>query len=423
MNDERLIDEMVQRLGGELKDVLGQVRRGKIPASGIEQVVREGLWHVGGQALGVMLEALDRQLVQGRTVHDYRTRTIVSLFGPLDVSRARCEDGQRRYCPLDEAIGLAGHRSWTTAVQEAVSLLSCESGFETVADLMGRLLGLSISAPTVQELAERAGSSAEEFLSQPCVRPDVPDTLIVAADGCQAPQRDGWHEVKVATLYAGESRCRTNSGRGKVLSKEYYATLENSQVFGEALWQRARGWHVEQARRVVVMGDGAPWIWNLADLHFPGAVEIVDFYHAVEHLWDLGEGLWGDRHTSQATRSWVRRYRRRLKDGRVDLVLLAAKRSGRQVGEALSAERRKIVRQNMEYFQRNASRMRYGRFRQMRLPIGTGMVEGACKHVVQSRFKRPGARWSRFGLKTMLALKLARLNSRWEALWPHLTAA
>jgi len=423
MNDERLIDEMVRRLGRELKDILGQVQRGKIPASAIEQVVREGLWQVGGQAVGVMLEALDRQLVQGRTVHDYRTRTIVSLFGPLDVSRARCEEGQRRYCPLDAAMGLAGHRGWTAAVQEAVSLLSCECAFETVADLLGRLLGLSISAPTVQELAEQAGSCAEELLSQPSVRPDAPDTLIVAADGCQAPQRDGWHEVKVSTLYAGESRCSTGSGRGKVLSKEYYATLDNSQMFGEALWQRACGWRVEQARRVVVMGDGAPWIWNLADLHFPGAIEIVDFYHAVEHLWDLGEGLWGDRHTSQATRSWVRRYRRRLKEGRVDLVLLAAGRSGQQVGEKLSAERRKVVRQNMEYFRRNASRMRYGRFRQMKLPIGTGMVEGACKHVVQSRFKRPGARWSRFGLKSMLALKLARLNDRWEALWPHLTAA
>ncbi len=78
---------------------------------------------------------------------------------------------------------------------------------------------------------------------------------------------------------------------------------------------------------------------------------------------------------------------------------------------------------NVEYFRKNASRMRYGRFRQMKLPIGTGMVEGACKYVVQSRFKRPGARWSRLGLKNMLALKLARLNDRWEALWPHLTAA
>ena len=423
MNDERLIDEMVQRLGRELKDVLGQVRRGKISASAIEHVVRKGLWHVGSQALGVMLEALDRELVQDRTVHDHRTRTIVSLFGPLDVSRARRQDGRRRYCPLDEAMGLTGYRGWTAAVQEAVSLLSCESGFETVSDLMERLLGLSISAPTVQELAEQAGRLAEEFLSQPSVRPTVPDTLIVATDGCQAPQRDGWHEVKVATVYAGESRCRTGSGRGKVLSKEYYATLENSQMFGEALWRRARGWHVEQARRVAVMGDGASWIWNLAEMHFPGAVEIVDFYHAVEHLWNLGEGLWGDRHTSQATRSWVRRYRRRLKEGRVRRGGSAVERSFRQAGTKLSEEHRKIIRQNVEYFRKNASRMRYGRFRQMKLPIGTGMVEGACKYVVQSRFKRPGARWSRLGLKNMLALKLARLNDRWEALWPHLTAA
>ena len=162
MNDEKLIDEMVRRLGRELKGILAQVQHGKIPASAIEQVVRERLWHMGGRAVGMMLEALDRQLVHGRTVHDYRTRTIVSLFGPLDVSRTRCEEGQRRYCPLDEAMGLAGHRGWAAAVQEAVSLLSCESGFEAVADLMGRLLGLPISAPTVRELAGQAGSCVEK---------------------------------------------------------------------------------------------------------------------------------------------------------------------------------------------------------------------------------------------------------------------
>ena len=280
-----------------------------------------------------------------------------------------------------------------------------------------REIGLATS------VSELAGDRAEVLASSGSVRSEVPDTLIVAADGCQAPQRDGWHEVKVATLYAAESRCRSGSGRGKVLCKEYYATLEDSRMFGEALWQRSLGWHVEHVHRMVVMGDGAAWIWNLADLHFPGAIEIVDFYHGVEHLWELGEGLWGDRTTSQATRSWVRRYRRRLKEGRIDLILSAVERSLGQMGSGLSAERCKTVNRNKEYFRRNASRMRYGRFLQMRLPIGTGMVEGACKHVVQSRFKRPGARWSRAGLKSMLALKLARLNDCWETLWPHLTAA
>jgi len=384
--------------------------------------MRERLWHVGSQAVGVILEALDRELTVNERVHDRRTRTI----GPLDVARSRCRREDGWTYPLDEALGLAGHRGWTGAVQEAVGLLSCECGFQSVSDLMGRLLGLSISAMTVNELAEHAGSRSEALQEtiDTAKRPgDSPDTLIIATDGCQVPQRDGWHEVKVATFYAKESRCRSSKGRWKLLDKEYVATLEDAKSFGQDLWNCATRWQIDDVRRKVVMGDGARWIWNLSALHFPGAIEIVDFYHAVEHLWDVGEALWGDRQTSTATRSWVRRYRRRLRDGRVDLVIGAIERVLAQRTAKLSGERLKSARVNLEYFRRNEDRMRYGRFRQMKLPIGTGVVEGACKYVVQSRFKRPGSRWSRQGLKKMLALKLMRLNNRWESLWPHLNAA
>jgi hypothetical protein len=436
MNDEELIDEMVQRLGKELKGLLSQVQAGRVPAATVELAMREQLWHVGAQAMGVILEALDKQLASNRPAYDHRTRTVVSLFGPLDVTRARCWNGTGWSYPLDEAMGLMGHRGWSVGVQEAVSLLSCESGFATTSDLMGRLLGVSISPSIVQQLAESVGKQAHEMLEvQTHDRGDgqvsalaphqdcVPDTLIIATDGCQAPQRDGWHEVKVATLYPKASRCKSSSGRSKLLSKGYFATLENAEQFGWALRAVGKAWGTHRVRRVVCMGDGAPWIWNLTDLHFPGAIEIVDFYHAAEHLWEVGEALWGDRHTSVATRAWVRRYRKYLKQGRTDLVIGAIERGWLQRQGKLSAKQGKTVRLNLAYFQRNRFRMRYGRFRQMKLPISTGAVEGACKFVVQSRFKRPGSRWSREGLSSMLALKLMRLNDRWELLWPYLDAA
>lgn len=435
MNDSELIDEMVQRLGRELKRLLGQVQEGQVRAAAVEGVLRQHLWHVGSQAMGVILEALDRRLASARPVNDYRTRTVVSLFGPLDITRARCRTDDGWSCPLDKAIGLVGQRGWTVGVQEAVSLLSCDNGFETVSDQMARLLGVSISAPSVQQLAELAGQKAQGMLdaeqeaagegealaSSACGRP--PDTLIIGTDGCKAPQRDGWHEVKVATLYPKASRCEGSSGRGKLLGKEYFATLEKAEAFGWSLRGRARRWGGSSIHRIVFMGDGAPWIWNLSDLHFPGAIEIVDFYHAVEHLWAVGEALWGDRHTSVGTRGWVRHYRRYLKQGRVDLVIRAIERGVLQREGLLSGKQAEAVRLNLAYFRENRSRMSYGRFRQMKLPIGTGAVEGSCKFVVQSRFKRPGSRWSRQGLKQMLALKLMRVNGRWEELWPHLNAA
>ena len=436
MNDEQLIDEIVQRLGKELKGLLSQVRMEKVPAAAVELAIRQRLWHVGAQAMGVILEALDRQLASDRPTYDHRTRTVVSLFGPLDVTRCRCHGQAGWFYPLDDAMGLMGHRGWTAGVQEAVSLLSCESSFAATGNLMARLLGVSISPSTVQQVAETVGKRAQQMLEvHKHGRPDaevsalaprpgaVPDTLIIATDGCQAPQRDGWHEIKVATLYPKASRCRSSSGRGRLLDKGYFATLDHAEQFGWALRAVGKAWGAERVRRVVCMGDGAPWIWNLTDLHFPDATEIVDFYHAAEHLWEVGEALWGDRHTSAATRAWVRRYRKYLKLGRIDLVTGAIDRSRLRQQGKLSAKQDKTVRLNLAYFERNRLRMRYGRFRQMKLPISTGAVEGACKFVVQSRFKRPGSRWSRDGLSSMLALKLMRLNDRWELLWPHLNAA
>ena len=421
MNEE-LLAKMVERLGVEVKRLYEQVKEGRVSAATVEGLVRNRLWHFGAQVTASLWEALDRQLVAGRALQDRRTRTVVTLFGPVDVSRSRCRDGTY---PLDEALGLLGQHAWTASVQEAVSLLSCECSFETAGDLLERLLGVVIRAPSVQVVAQEAGQRAQQWRASgpPAAESAAGRTLIVAADGCQAPQRDGWHEVKVATLYAGESRCRTAGGRGKVLSKEYLATLEGAEGFGRQLWERASAWQVDQARRVVVMGDGAPWIWNLAAEHFPGAVEIVDFYHAVEHLWSAGEALWGDRERSAITRQWVRHYRRQLRRGRADLVIDALERAQRGGASRRSGEAATTIRRHLEYFRTNRERMRYQEYRRQKLPIGTGAVEGACKFVVQSRFKRPGSRWSREGLARMLALKLMRLNGHWESLWPHLRAA
>lgn len=423
MNTNELVQAMVQRLGTELKRLLEQVHSGQLPASAVETVVRQKLWHFGGQAVAVLLEALDQTLVGSEPVHDRRTRTVVTLFGPIDLSRSRCQDG--RY-PMDEALGLVGQQGWTVAVQEAVCLLSCECSFQASSDLMERLLGLSISAPSIQQISQQAGQRAVSVRQeQPGLQKPgmMSQALVVGIDGCQAPRRDGWHEVKVAVVYRNESCCRKASGRAQVLQKQYVASVEKAEGFGRHLWDVVQRWGIEQARRVVCMGDGAAWIWNLVAEYFPGAIEIVDFYHALEHLWQVGDALWGDRQRSESTRGWVHHYRKQLRRGRVDLVIAAIERGQERLKDVLSAERADIVRRDLEYFRSNRGRMEYARYRRMRLSIGTGIVEGSCKFVVQSRFKRPGSRWSEDGLRWLLALKLMRLNNCWESLWPHLRAA
>jgi hypothetical protein len=416
MEEQGLLKEIVTRVEVDLQGLLEQVGRGKIGAASVEEQVHRILQATGVAATAMLLEAADRLLAQGQSVHDRRTRSVVSRFGALDVTRCRLTEN--RY-PLDEALNLEGRHGWTLWVQEAASLLACEKGFESSSDLLERLLGISMSPPAIEQVAESAGRRVMALGQEP-LKPAVSGvckTLVIAADGCHAPERDGWHEVKVANIYANEHRVKTASGRGKLAYKQYLATLDDAAGFGRLLWQAAECWQAEKARRVVVMGDGAPWIWNLAAEHFPGALEIVDFYHAAEHLWAAGEALFGERSISGGTGSWVKHYRHHLRRGRVDLVIEALDRAGKSQAAKLPPERQTLLRRNLEYFKTNRDRMRYDRYKRMHLPIGTGAVEGSCKFVVQERFKLPGSRWSDAGLRAMLALKQLRLNGQWDCLW------
>jgi hypothetical protein len=420
MNEHGLFDSIVSRLAGELKCTLDLVAAGTIESQQLEHRLEALLRGIGREALGVLLESADKALCAPKPLHDHRTRTFVTLFGPVDVTRGRTKEG---HYPLDEALGIEGRHGWTACVQEAVSLLGCEKSFESVCDLLKRLLDISISPPAVEQIAESAGNRAQALLENaPSPVQEPPRTLVLAVDGCQAPERDGWHEVKVACMYGLKDRIKTASKRPALLHKEYLATLEDSGALGKKLWHAAQRWKAGEAHRIVAMGDGAPWIWNLFAEHFPGAIEIVDFYHAAEHLWAVGEALHGDRSTSQATKSWVRHYRHHLRHGRVDLVILAIER-GLSGSKTLPAERMLVTRRNRDYFKTNQQRMRYTLFKRWGLPIGTGAVEGSCKHIVQSRFKLPGCRWSHAGLDNMLALKQLRLNGQWDRLWPFRSAA
>ena len=422
MKEQGLLEEIVTRLGSEVKGLLAQVDGGEVGAGELEPQLQRLLRECGRELIGVLLEAADGRLCRGKPLHDRRTRTVVSLFGRVDLTRGRLEGG---IYPLDQALGLVDNHGWTRAVQEAVSLVCCEKAFEASSDLLKRLLGLSISAPAAQQVAESAGERAGR-LSETLLEPPVNaqnKTLVIAIDGCQAPQRDGWHEVKVGDLYTNEHRGKTASGRGKLVYKEYLATLEDAAGFGQKLWRAASRWKVDQAKRVVVMGDGAPWIWNLAALHFPDALEIVDFYHAAEHLWAVGEALFGERSRSAATVAWVRHYRHQLRRGKIDAVIAALARARESRQTHLSPEAQIVVRRNQEYFKTNRDRMHYDRYKRMHLPIGTGAVEGSCKFLVQERFKLPGCRWSHQGLEQMLALKQLRLNGHWDQLWKLHNAA
>ena len=154
------------------------------------------------------------------------------------------------------------------------------------------------------------------------------------------------------------------------------------------------------------LGDGAAWIWNLAEMHFPGAVQIVDWYHAVERLWLVANAVWGE--GSPGAKRWAGRTKKHLGHGHVERVVVRLRQLSAHTAEAKSA-----VREAIGYFQNNADRMRYRRFRRQGLFMGSGGVEAGCKHIVGQGLKGSGMRWSLEGLRAVLTLRLAVLYGPW----------
>ena len=160
---------------------------------------------------------------------------------------------------------------------------------------------------------------------------------------------------------------------------------------------RGRAPRLRHAPRHVVLGDGAPWIWNFADEHFPDAVQIVDIFHAKGHVFEVAKALYGP--GSEFGEQWAKQQRDALDEGRVDDVIGALR------GHADTCE---AARRDVEYFANNRERMNYPKFRAMGLCVATGVVEGGCKHIIGTRLKRGGMRWSVAGANAIIALRCAR---------------
>ena len=200
-------------------------------------------------------------------------------------------------------------------------------------------------------------------------------------------------------------------------STTYTGAIETAVEFGKRLYLEAwkRGW--SRAEKKVVMGDGAEWIWNLADLHFPGAVQIVDLYHARQHLWELARKLYPNDQASQ--KAWIKAHQKRLLDkGKIEKLVLAIRSI-----HSTNPEVADKIRTEADYFETNAERMRYPKFRKQHLFVGSGVIEAGCKTVIGSRLKQSGMFWTVRGANAILALRCCHLNGRFEDYWEARRAA
>jgi len=195
-------------------------------------------------------------------------------------------------------------------------------------------------------------------------------------------------------------------------STTYVGAIETAEEFGLRLYTEAynRGW--DRATIRVVMGDGSHWIWNIADQHFPGAIQIVDLYHAREHLWDLARKLYPADEVAQ--KRWLMPKLDWLENGKIEKLVAAL---GKLAHVHRNAELRKTIRIDADYFDTNRDRMRYPEFRKKSLFVGSGVIEAGCKTVIGSRLKQSGMFWTVRGANAIIALRCCCLSGKFEAYW------
>ena len=346
---------------------------------------------------------------KARYVRNY-IKEVVTLHGVRRISRAyySCRVCRHGFAPLDKQLGLDGGGT-TLSVRAKIARIAALAPFERCACELRELCGLDVSAKTVERVAEAVGEAigreaAEReahILSGMAIEPAfAPERLYITVDGVMASVDKGWRECKVGAVY--ETRA-TADGRAEATNIEHTATFGDAEAIGDKLYALAFRRGVVHAKQTVVLGDGARWIWNQARDNFQGCVEIVDYFHAAQHLAEVANSWYG--FGTKKAEAWLGRAKQDLMEGRHARVVrsLVAWRPP-------DAETKKLKTTSLGYFRRNRERMRYDQFLRQGLHIGSGVAESSCKTVVQARLKQSGMHWSAHGAEAMLQLRLRWLD-------------
>lgn len=345
--------------------------------------------------------------------HSWRQRQVVTLVGPITLRRAYYVSPQGGRYPLDEQLDL--NDQYTPAVAQLMCWAGAmDSSFEQASQTLQRFAGLNIPGRQVQRVVKRLASQATAWKeNRPATKRQTPVPILnIQADMTGIPMRpeelidikgkqpDGsakTRQIKIGCVFTQSLDAQGQPQRDP-LSAGYVSTFGEVSDLSAMLYAEALKAGYATASKIVFLGDGAEWIWNMVEDRFRGAVQIVDFYHACEHLHSLCQTLEPEPiHANALFHTW----RRRLKNnGLPNIIQNALQRAAH-----LSRTHRKVVAEQLAYFRKNASRMTYRTFRRKGYFIGSGAVEGACRHLVCQRAKLSGMRWLRSGAAAVIAFR------------------
>ena len=405
----------------------------------IERSFRDDILDIGNKAFAALLQEQANRIDRQEKHNDelkyccQRSKQIHTLLGALTIHRGyylHCESNSHRF-RFDEKFGL-GKSSYSPGAQRAISKLGAYLPFGFSDVELKELTGIDYGAKAVERITKEVGAEVVEYnkgKDKQMPENTTSTTMYLAMDGTGIPMtgsalagRKGkqtpeakTREVKLGCIFTQSKTGADNYPQRDEASTTYLGGIISAKELGERIYREAQARNYTRYR-IAILGDGAIWIWNIATDLFPGAIQIVDLYHAREHFWNVAKVFFGN--GSIEANIWGHCRKEELDNGDVEAVIQAISSL-----KANNAEQKQVQKSEIGYFQKNIKRMRYNVFRQMGLFVGSGVLEAGCKTLVGQRLKQSGMHWSLDGAESVIGLRCCIFSNQWEDFWEKRAAA
>jgi len=368
----------------------------------------------------------------GEKCHSDRAKNIDTLFGVIQLKTGRHyfydpATNTGRF-PLDEALGLV--HSFSPAVVRLAARAAAKEGYAAASEDLLAQAGVNLEGRQIHRLVNLSAPALAAQLAQGAHTDPTPIPIIyIEVDGTGVPmvaeelagragkQADGSAKTREVKLGAVFTQTKTDEDGRPVrdhAATTYVGSFESAPDFGTRIRDEGRRRGLGQAAKVVFIGDGAAWIWELARVNFPAAILILDLYHALERVHELAAGLYGK--DSVWAKRMVSNWAAMLKNDQINEVIAAARRRLQD----LQLPPDDPLEKQIAFFEHHQDKMRYKTYRDQGLFYGSGVIEGGCKCVIGQRLKESGMFWTESGATSVLNLRLALKSNRWDECWNRL---
>lgn len=408
----------------------------QISLTALERETREIVQEIGRQSIALTLKKRRQRYPDakiacacGGETHYIRQRStcLHTLFGKLTTKRAYylCPDCHQGSYPLDAQLGLRPNQL-SAELSRLVAMTGVQLPFGNGCALFEELTHVSVSDQAMAKATRQVGQKVVEkeveaahkssditYLARRKRETRRPRRLYGAIDAVKVPIRDDpeqrWRDLKIGAWFEAVGQPPTGpDGEWSIQAQNitYYADICPAREFGQSIWGSGVVRDAQLAHELVILGDGAEWIWNLVSAHFPNAIQILDWFHASEHLAPVAQAAFS---SQEAQATWIAQMKQLMWQGEIQTLI-------EQCLQLQTFTEAKVIQTTAAYFDSHRQRLRYAHFRGQGYQIGSGTIESAAKQIGLMRMKVPGARWNLENARLIAKARAAFLSDRWASL-------